>query len=215
MSDTLRQDHVGAYGKTEIRTPSLDALAARSVRFDRHYAAAFPTMPARADYVTGRWTMSHIGWEPLPNGTTTLAQLLTASDVHTAAVVDTPFYLRNGMNYDRGFSTFLTHAGQSPSIVRPGLPLEAFDTRAVWRYESDRPVAQTMIKATEWLQRHYKEEFFLYVDTWDPHEPWVAPSYYTELYMPDYDGEIVYPLYNRWQEVPGYTEERLNKAHAT
>ena len=58
----------------------------------------------------------------------------------------------------------------------------------------------------QWLQRHYKENFFLYIDTWDPHEPWDAPNYYTELYMPDYDGEIIEPPYNRGQDVPGFTE---------
>ncbi len=49
VSDTLRRDHLGAYGNTTIETLRLDALAATSVRFDRHYAAAFPTMCSRAD----------------------------------------------------------------------------------------------------------------------------------------------------------------------
>ncbi|RLC02273.1 MAG: hypothetical protein DRH90_14235 [Deltaproteobacteria bacterium] len=60
-SDTLRRDHIGAYGNKQIQTPSLDMLAARSVRFQRHYAAGFPTMPTRADHFTGRWTMSFMG----------------------------------------------------------------------------------------------------------------------------------------------------------
>ena len=42
VADTFRRDHVGAYGNPTIRTPSLDALAARSVRFDGHYAAGIP-----------------------------------------------------------------------------------------------------------------------------------------------------------------------------
>ncbi len=67
----------------------------------------------------------------------------------------------------------------------------------------------------EWLQLHHKEDFFLYVDTWDPHEPWDAPSYYTELYLPDYDGEVVQPAYGLWQDIPGYTREKVGKAHAT
>ena len=66
VADTFRQDHLGAYGKAEISTPALDALAARSTRFERHYAAGFPTMPTRADHATGRWTMSFMGWEPIP-----------------------------------------------------------------------------------------------------------------------------------------------------
>ena len=53
------------------------------------------------------------------------------------------------------------------------------------------------------------------MDTWDPHEPWDAPPYYTELYWPDYDGELVLPLYGNWHDVPGYEEATLRKGHAT
>ncbi len=215
VADTFRQDHLSAYGKKDIRTPSLDALAAKSVRFDRHYAGSFPTMPARADHVTGRWTMSFMGWEPLPKGVETLAQLLRADGIHTAAMVDTPFYLRSGMNYDLGFQTFESIPGQAGDLRLFEAMREALDARETWRLESDRAVAQTMTKAMQWLQFHYKEDFFLYIDTWDPHEPWDAPNYYTELYMPDYDGELVAPVYGRWQDTPGFTQERVNKAHAT
>ncbi len=215
VADTFRQDHLGAYGKKDIRTPSLDALVAKSVRFDRHYAGSFPTMPARADHLTGRWTMSFMGWEPLPEGVETLAQLLRPSGIHTAAMVDTPFYLRGGMNYDLGFQTFVYIPGQAGDLKLVEGLHEALDARETWRLESDRAVAQTMTKAMQWLQFHYKEDFFLYIDTWDPHEPWDAPSYYTEQYMPDYDGELVAPVYGRWQDTPGFTQERVNKAHAT
>ena len=58
VADTFRQDHLGAYRKKNIITPSLDALAAKATLFNRHYAAGFPTMPTRADHALGRWTMS-------------------------------------------------------------------------------------------------------------------------------------------------------------
>ena len=186
VADTFRQDHLGAYGKAEISTPSLDALASKSMRFERHYAAGFPTMPTRADHATGRWTMSFMGWEPIPDEATTLAEMLARQGVHTAAMVDTPFYLRGGMNYDKGFQTFSMYTGQEGSVTRliEAHHHESRDAREAWRFEADRNVAQTVTRAMEWLQRHYKEDFFLYVDTWDPHEPWDAPSYYTEMYMP-------------------------------
>ena len=88
-ADTLRRDYMGAYGNKEIYTPSLDALAAKSVRFDKHYAASFPTMPCRADFLTGKWTMSFMKWSPLPRSEVTLGELLAEKGIHTAAVVDT------------------------------------------------------------------------------------------------------------------------------
>jgi len=216
-SDTFRRDHIGAYGNSDIRTPSLDHLAAKSIRFDRHYAAGFPTMPTRADHFTGRWTMSFMGWSPLPPETTTIGEILSGKGIHTAASVDTPFYIRDGMNYDRGFKTFFMNPGQEGSgakKLKDGWH-ESQDIRAGWRYESDYNAPRTITKAMQWLERHYKENFFLYIDTWDPHEPWDAPSYYTEYYWPGYDGEIIEPIYGRWGEVPGFTEKHLKKAHAT
>lgn len=217
VADTFRKDHIGAYGNNLIRTPGLDRLASESVCFDRHYAAAFPTMPARADHSIGRWTMSFMAWEPLPQRLPTLAQLLSERGVHTAAVTDTPFYLRHGMNYDRGFQTFFNLVGQEGwSPMPPNLRHhEAKDVRDRWRVEADRNAPRTFMQAVEWLERHHKEEFFLYIDTWDPHEPWDAPSYYTDLYWPGYDGELIKPLYASWRDVPGYTEEDVKKAHAT
>ena len=218
VADTFRRDHVGAYGNPTIHTPSLDALAAGSVRFDGHYSAGFPTMPTRADHQTGRWTMSFMGWQPLPAGATTLAEILAGHGLHTAASVDTPYYLRDGMNYDRGFQTFFMNTGQDTLwslIPEPGYHNEALDVRDRWRHESDRNAPKTFMTAIKWLERHYKEDFFLYVDTWDPHEPWDAPSYYTELYWPEYDDELVLPLYGNWHDVPGYTEAQVRKGHAT
>jgi arylsulfatase A-like enzyme len=217
VADTFRRDHLGAYGNQSIVTPSLDALAARSTRFDRHYIAAFPTMPARADHRTGRWTMSFMGWGALGNEVKTLGHILTEHGHHTAAVSDVPFYWRHGMNYDAGFQTFFPIQGQEGSGTRVHNigHNESRDVRAWWSKESDHNVARTMVRAGEWLELHYKEDFFLYVDTWDPHEPWDAPAYYTELYAPDFDGERVDPPYCRWQDAPGMTQEKVLKARAT
>ena len=64
VSDSFRKDHVGAYGNPYIRTPSLDALAAASVRFDAHYSAGFRPCPhgRTITQVDGRcplWVGSH------------------------------------------------------------------------------------------------------------------------------------------------------------
>jgi len=224
ISDSLRRDHVGAYGNKTIHTPSIDAFAARAVRFDRHYIAAFPTMPTRADYFTGRWTMSYMQWEPLSRDEVLLSELLGSQGIHTAAVVDTPFFIRRGMNYDRGFRTFKEVTGQMhlewrvDPVTEQGQVMHSIfagDVRNDWRYESDYFAPQTFIKSMEWLERHYKEEFFLYVDTWDPHEPWEPPQYYRDLYWPGHDGDQAPPVYQYWQNIPGLTEDKVKKAHAS
>ncbi len=219
VADTVRRKDIGIYGNTRIRTPAIDALAKKSMLFNRHYGASFPTMPTRADFMTGRWTMSFMQWNPIPPGEILLAELLRENGITTAGIVDTPFFIRDGMNYDRGFTTFyeipdhyfVAKGGYNP----PGSPYrKILERRPPHPLESDCFAPRTFDKAMEWLTLNYKEHFFLYIDTWDPHEPWNAPEYYTEPYWPGYDGELIMPFYKRWKDVPGFTEEKLRKAHA-
>jgi arylsulfatase A-like enzyme len=71
-----------------------------------------------------------------------------------------------------------------------------------------------MTEAERWLERHHDERFFLYVDTWDPHEPWDAPDYYTARYREGYAGEQIYPSYGNWREA-GLSENDVDLGHAT
>jgi arylsulfatase A-like enzyme len=210
VCDTFRRDHVGAYGNPTIRTPSLDRLAGEGVVFDHHLVSSFPTMPARADFLTGRFAYTFMGWEPLGAGLETLPGLLSRSGYLTMGVVDTPFFIRNGYAYDRGFDDFIWIRGQGDDTR----PEERADARMTWVSESDRLVARTMTAAETWLERHYREPFFLYVDTWDPHEPWDAPDYYPALYKSDYDGRHIYPCYGKWRD-HGLSEADLETVRAT
>jgi len=210
ICDTFRRDHLGAYGNASIRTPNLDRFAAESVVFDHHVISSFPTMPARADFLTGLCSYTFMGWEPLPAGLETLPARLSQAGYLTMGVADTPFLIRDGYAYDRGFDDFIWVRGQGDDTR----PAERADARIVWREERDRLVTRTMTAADRWLERHYREPFFLYVDTWDPHEPWDAPPFYTELYLPGYDGRTLYPAYGKWSEA-GLSDEDVALAHAT
>ena len=53
LLDSLNRHMLGCYGGTEFETPNLDRLAARSVRFTRHYIGSLPCMPARHDILCG------------------------------------------------------------------------------------------------------------------------------------------------------------------
>lgn len=207
ISDTFRQDHLGCYGNTWIHTPHLDQLARQSTVFDRCYAASFPTVPHRADLLTGKYSFTYLGWRPLSQSEITLAQLLTAAGYSTMGIVDTPFYTRNGYGYDRGFADFDFVRGQN--YMSPTWQ-DAIQGRS---YEEDYFAPLTMARAERWLEKHYKERFFLLVDTWDPHEPWDPPVHYASLY-PGYDGKPSHwPCYWDWQEA-GLSEQDVRRAHA-
>src|SRR5207248_2325350 len=114
----FRRDHLGAYGNSTIRTPHLDRLAASSIVFDQHRISSFPTMPARADFLTGRFSFTFMGWEPLPPELDTLPAMLSRAGYLTMGVVDTPFFIRDGYGYDRGFDDFIWVRGPRSAPTR-------------------------------------------------------------------------------------------------
>ena len=62
--DSLRPDHVGAYGSPEIRTPAIDALVNRGVRFNRAFPEAMVTIPARRSIFTTKRIFPFRDWKP-------------------------------------------------------------------------------------------------------------------------------------------------------
>ncbi|UQN36456.1 sulfatase-like hydrolase/transferase [Alcaligenes aquatilis] len=81
MADQLRADHLACYGHPHIRTPHLDALAAKGVRFDRAFVNSGVCGPSRMSYYTGRYPSTHgATWNrvPLSVGEVTMGEYLRA-----------------------------------------------------------------------------------------------------------------------------------------
>jgi arylsulfatase A-like enzyme len=131
--DSLRKDHVGAYGNDRIETPSLDALAAQSLRFTRAYPESIPTLPARRAIHTGLRTWPFRDWEPpegedfqpagwqhIPEDQTTLSEVLSQKeDFNTVLLSDTHHMFKASMNFQRGFKVFDWIRGQERDRYRP------------------------------------------------------------------------------------------------
>ena len=103
VSDTFRRDHLPCYGNQKVITPHLDRFARNALVFEDCYASSFPTVPARADIFTGRYTFTYLDWGPLPANEVTLAQLLTKGGYTTFGVADTPFLLRSSFSLAHKF----------------------------------------------------------------------------------------------------------------
>ena len=132
--DSLRKDHVGAYGNDEIQTPNLDALAKESFRFTRAYPESLPTLCARRAIHTGlrTWpfrgiyelpgeTFQPAGWQPIPEAQITLAEMLSGAGYNTALFADTQPLFHPSMNFQRGFKVFEWVRGQERDRYRPKL----------------------------------------------------------------------------------------------
>jgi arylsulfatase A-like enzyme len=182
--DTLRADHVGAYGYTRARTPALDGLAARGVLFERAFAAAPITLPSHATLLTGRYPPGHgardNGLRVSPT-VPTLATELHARGLRTAAFV-AAFPLDHQFGLNRGFDVYGDHLPRGSD----------------GRLSNERPASQVIADAIAWLRQlapgpQPPAPFFLWVHLFEPHAPYgdpPAPGTAARPVLDRYDDEI-------------------------
>jgi uncharacterized membrane protein YhiD involved in acid resistance len=104
LLDSLNRRMLGCYGGTEFETPNLDRLAARSLRFDRHYSASLPCMPARHDILCGAWDFLWRPWGSIEVWESNIAREMKMSGVATGIITDHPhLFETGGENYHTDF----------------------------------------------------------------------------------------------------------------
>jgi arylsulfatase A-like enzyme len=220
--DSLRKDHLGAYGNAWIETPNLDALAKESLRFERAYPESLPTICARRAIHTGKRTWPFRvrrrykgvdipvwGWEPIPRGQTHLAEILKEHGYQTLMVTDNLHQYKASMNFQLGFDVFDFIRGQTtdgymppwtapPEKVRGALGLsdyfeQYFANTSYRETEEDWFAPQVFTRAAQMLEAVSEgPPFFMVVDCYDPHPPNDPPEEYTSLYDDPYDGPEPY-----------------------
>jgi arylsulfatase A-like enzyme len=218
VADSLRVDHLGCYGHPEIRTPNLDRLAAESALLTGAYAENLPTLPCRTAWWTGRHLFTQRGWQPFAPSDYLLAEVLWDKGYTSALVTDVYHMHKPVYNCGRGFDTVRWIRGQEydPWIVDPSIEvdldrshrLRGDDSDALWpprfeqylrnvswyQKEEDFCVARVVQAAVDWLERVTKQQtdhLFLWVDCFDPHEPWDPPAPYDTMYDPGYSGQAL------------------------
>ncbi|MFC1734659.1 sulfatase [Candidatus Hydrogenedentota bacterium] len=240
MMDSLRQDHVGAFGNDWIHTPHMDAFASEAMRFNNAYAEGLPTGPVRTALLTGRYTFMYRPWMPFLLSDFTIGEALTHEGYKTAWIGDCYHYNRRGINFQRGFEYYELIRGQEHDkwLIDESIPIETdkyFRSRpdepersARWKMHFEKYLRNISIRKTEedffpaqvtnatinWLDRQKKlDNIFLWVEYFDPHEPWDPPQKYRDLYEKDYQGQdIINPMAG---PVEGYlTPEELEHIKA-
>ncbi len=164
--DTLRSDHLSAFGYDLPTTPHLDALLAGGVRFPCTLATVPRTTPALASLLTGAYphtTGVRTLYDRLDAGVASLAELLQWRGYHTVAVVSN-HVLTPERRLDRGFAVY-----DAADDARGG----AATTDAVLRHVDDT-----------WRER----SVFLWVHYIDPHVPYLPPLELAERFDPGYQG---------------------------
>lgn len=203
--DSLRADHVGAYhggraafpGIDPVRTPNLDAFARECVVFTNAYPESLPTIPARYVLMTGQRALPFRPWAPLTAYDVTAAQLLRAEEYVCGLVSDCYHYRAPGMNYHQGFHYYAWIRGQEydpASSAPPRRDVASYVNEHYtdeWRQRVAQFLANTdafereedwftprlVDEAVTWLERNRSHDrIFLWLDSFEPHEPWDPPA---------------------------------------
>jgi choline-sulfatase len=189
--DTLRADHLPAYGYRQGATPALDQLARSGIVFDDVYSHCPLTLPSHASLLTGKLPIRHgirdnSGYT-LASNEETLASRLKASGYATGAAISA-YVLRHQTGIARGFDFFddaLEVAGTGESLS---------DTQRDGRVTVDALAA--------WIDSHATDKVFAFLHLYEPHTPYSPPPSHS---MPlPYDGEIAYA-----DELVGHFLQRL------
>ncbi|MHC4659645.1 MAG: sulfatase [Planctomycetota bacterium] len=212
IADTWRADHLGCYGSTDIKTPYLDKFAAESVLFADASAEGLPTIPCRRVYHTGKSVLPEAKWKPLAKDDVTFAEVLRKRGFTTVFIVDTYHHFQPNYNFHRGFDSWQWIRGQETDRWKSG-PEEMFDPKKhmpphLWNERYDRNMRQYMMNtqdrrseddyfcaqscsaAMNWLRQNTNSRpFMLWIDMFDPHEPWDAPPRFQKMYRKKYPYE--------------------------
>jgi len=205
-------------GIAPCATPNIDAFARQSVAFENAYPEGLPTIPVRCSLMTGQRTLPYRPWEPLREfpEDITLTEILRPEGYVCGLVSDTYHLMKPAMNFHRGFHSFMWVRGQeydahvsSPSRRKVedyvnGNYDEEWRKRVhqflantdEFRDEDDWFPWKVFTEASEWVRRNRThKKLFLWIDCFDPHEPWDPPIRFDTYTDPTYPGpRLILPM---------------------
>jgi len=175
------------------------------------------------------------GWGPIPEDQATLAEMLSAAGYRTGLVADVYHLFKPSKNYWRGFHqwTFLRGQETDPARSGPRLSQEQLDhwlpreMQNEWTVnfiqqcimnihdrtkEEDFFAPRVLKEAAIWLEQNQDAgRFFLTVESFNPHEPWLVPAHYRKMYLPEEGREQVKSGY---ADVSGMDPRLLRRTEA-
>lgn len=218
MFDSLNRRMLEPYGCDWVKTPNFRRLAERAVAFDNCYVGSMPCMPARREIHTGRYNFLHCPWGPLEPFDDSMPSILRDAGIYTHLVSDHYHYWEEGgCTYHTKYNSWEFPRGQEgdpwkgvvgdievpPNINGKGRRQDWVNRRYMQR-EEDQPQTRSFKLGLEFLQTNReRDNWFLTIETFDPHEPFYVPQRFRDLYPDGYSGPLFdWPGYRPVTETP-------------
>ncbi len=166
--DTLRADHLGAYGYRRETSPFMSGeLAERSTLFENVVAPATTTVPSHMTLFTSlppsvHGVVSNLRERGLPDGVPTLAGVLRRGGYATGSINENGAINRR-MGFGKGFDYYVEH--MSARMIRP-----------------EGHVGRIFSSGRRFIKRHRGQRWFLFLHTYEVHYPYTAPEAYADLF---------------------------------
>ncbi|MCI0734425.1 MAG: sulfatase [Methylococcaceae bacterium] len=187
--DTLRADHVGAYGNPNARTPNLDSLAKQGVLFKQTVTANAYTGPSHTSIMTGLLPGNHgvvKNEMRIPPGVPTLADWLFDEGYITAAFVSGFTTRDSACGLPSRFQVYDDDIRAVRWLPKAGFEIPALTfvekfQKFTGLHRGDfgqfyRQAAETADIAIDWLEQNGDRPYFVWVHLYDPHSPYRPPE---------------------------------------
>ncbi len=229
MFDTLSRRYLSTYGNHWVPTPNFKRLEERSIVFDDFHCGSLPCMPARRELHTGRLNFLHRSWGPLEPFDCSAMEILKNQGVYTHIVTDHSHYWEDGgATYLTRYHTWEGFRGQEGDRWMPILAKEElgipkllksskqtvslyhnYANRQQQTREEQMSTVQTFDAGIRFLDHyHAREDWFLQIEGFDPHEPFVVPERFLKQIQDEYHGD-----YFDWPAYRQVSETREECAH--
>ncbi len=215
MFDSLNRHMLSSYGCDWTHTPNFKRLSEKSVTFDNCYAGSLPCMPARRELHTGRYNFLHRSWGPIEPYDDSMPEILRGKGIYTHMISDHQHYWEDGgCTYHHRYDSWECVRGQEGDRWKGIVgEVETPDHHGLfWRQdavnrryitcEEEQPQAKVFELGFEFLDcNRDNDNWFLHLETFDPHEPFYSMQKYKDMYPHDYDGKhFDWPPYNKVTE---------------
>ncbi|MCY4537514.1 MAG: sulfatase [Chloroflexi bacterium] len=227
MFDSLNRRMLQPYGGDWAHTPNFQRLSERTVTFDNAYIGSMLCMPARRELHTGRYNFLHRSWGPLEPFDDSMPQIMDEEGIHSHLVTDHYHYWEDGgATYHNRFSTYELARGQEGDLWKGDVDAPQLDfkpdlravnvrqdlvNRGYLTEESAMPQAQTFALGREFIRKNADaDNWYLQLETFDPHEPFFTQEQWKALYPHDYDGPLFdWPPYARVDQPPEQVQHMI------